>query len=142
MSCSILRLIDMPSRRKTAHAYYGTGLSPCRINTDDIFRTVTEFGSASIPLLRWPTNYYDDLDMRDVLAPKFLNSLRGHNLPDTRDEYGGKFLATYTETLDRRFFWEFLERRRDGYGVVDAAVRIAAQVCQRAQTREEWQPQK
>jgi 4-hydroxyphenylpyruvate dioxygenase len=42
-------------------------------------------------------------------------------------------LHAYTETLDRRFFLELVERRGgyDGYGAANAAVRLAAHARQR-----------
>ena len=119
---------------ETVRAYHGTGLNHVAFNTGDIFRAVTEFEAAGVPLLRVPANYYDDLDARHALAPEFLDALRDHNLLYDRDERGGEFLHAYTETLDQRFFLEIVERRGgyDGYGAPNAAVRLAAQARQRA----------
>jgi 4-hydroxyphenylpyruvate dioxygenase len=119
---------------ETVRAYHGTGLNHVAFNTGDIFRAVTEFEAAGVPLLRVPANYYDDLDARHALDPEFLDALRNHNLLYDRDERGGEFLHAYTETLDQRFFLEIVERRGgyDGYGAPNAAVRLAAQARQRA----------
>jgi 4-hydroxyphenylpyruvate dioxygenase len=119
---------------ETVRAYHGTGLSHVAFNTGDIFRAVTEFEAAGVPLLRVSANYYDDLDARHALDAEFLDALRRHNLLYDRDERGGEFLHAYTETLDRRFFLEIVERRGgyDGYGAPNAAVRLAAQGRQRA----------
>jgi len=119
---------------ETVRAYHGTGLSHVAFGTGDIVRTVVECEVAGVPLLRVPANYYDDLDARFALDGDFLDSLRQHNLLYDRDERGGEFLHAYTQTLDRRFFLEFVERRGgyDGYGAPNAAVRLAAQARQRA----------
>ncbi len=119
---------------ETVRAYHGTGLNHVAFNTGDIFRAVTEFEAAGVPLLRVPANYYDDLDARHALDPEFLDALRNHNLLYDRDERGGEFLHAYTETLDQRFFLEIVERRGgyDGYGAPNAAVRLAAQARRRA----------
>jgi len=40
----------------------------------------------------------------------------------------GEFFHAYTRSFDGRFFFEFVERRGyDGFGAVNAAVRLAAQ---------------
>ena len=118
----------------TVRAYHGTGLNHVAFGTGDIFRAVTEFEAAGVPLLRVPANYYDDLEARFALDPALLASLRRHNLLYDRDERGGEFLHAYTETLDQRFFLEIVERRNgyDGYGAPNAAVRLAAQARRRA----------
>ncbi|CAM2155276.1 4-hydroxyphenylpyruvate dioxygenase [Paraburkholderia tropica] len=122
---------------ETVRAYHGSGLSHVAFTTADIFRAVTEFEAAGVPLLRVPANYYDDLDARFALRGDFLDALRQHNLLYDRDERGGEFLHAYTETLDQRFFLELVERRGgyDGYGAPNAAVRLAAQARQRAQSQ-------
>lgn len=119
---------------ETVRAYHGTGLNHVAFSTGDIFRAVTEFEAAGVPLLRVPANYYDDLEARHALPAGFLDALREHNLLYDRDEQGCEFLHAYTETLDQRFFLELVERRGgyDGYGAPNAAVRLAAQARQRS----------
>jgi 4-hydroxyphenylpyruvate dioxygenase len=121
---------------ENVRAYHGTGLNHVAFSTGDIFRAVTEFEAAGVPLLRVPANYYDDLDARHTLPAGFLDALREHNLLYDRDEQGGEFLHAYTETLDQRFFLELVERRGgyDGYGAPNAAVRLAEQARQRARS--------
>ena len=118
---------------ETVEAYHGTGLNHVAFGTADIFRAVSEFEAAGLPLLRIPRNYYDDLQARCALPESLLARLQAHNLLYDRDERGGEFLHAYTETLDRRFFLEIVERRGgyDGYGAANAAVRLAAQARQR-----------
>ncbi len=124
---------------ETVRAYHGTGLNHVAFSTGDIFRAVTEFEAAGVPLLRVPANYYDDLEARFAMPADFLDALRQHNLLYDRDEKGGEFLHAYTETLDQRFFFELVERRGgyDGYGAPNAAVRLAAQARQRARAARE-----
>lgn len=124
---------------ETVRAYHGTGLNHVAFSTGDIFRAVTEFEAAAVPLLRVPANYYDDLEARFAMPTDFLDALRQHNLLYDRDEKGGEFLHAYTETLDQRFFVELVERRGgyDGYGAPNAAVRLAAQARQRARAARE-----
>lgn len=118
---------------EAVHVYGGTGLNHVAFGTDDIFRAVAELKAEGLPLLHIPRNYYDDLEARYGLPEVFLAKLRAHDLLYDRDERGGEFLHAYTETLDRRFFLEIVERRGgyDGYGAPNAAVRFAAQARQR-----------
>lgn len=77
-------------------------------------------------------NYYDDLDSRFDLEPRFLALLRELQLMYDRDERG-EFLHFYTESLGSVFF-EIVERR-DGYrgfGAANAPVRLAAQHAYRS----------
>ena len=119
---------------ETVQAYHGTGLNHVAFGTADIFRAVSEFEAAGLPLLRIPGNYYDDLEARYALPASLLAKLQAHNLLYDRDERGGEFLHAYTETLDQRFFLEIVERRAgyDGYGAPNAAVRLAAQARRRS----------
>ncbi|RDU95916.1 bifunctional sugar phosphate isomerase/epimerase/4-hydroxyphenylpyruvate dioxygenase family protein [Trinickia dinghuensis] len=118
---------------ETVHVYHGTGLNHVAFSTDDIFGAVAEFKSAGLPLLHIPRNYYDDLEARYALPESLLARLQEHGLLYDRDERGGEFLHAYTETLDRRFFLEIVERRGgyDGYGAPNAAVRLASQARRR-----------
>jgi 4-hydroxyphenylpyruvate dioxygenase len=115
------------------HAYHGSGLNHVAFSSDDIFLAIAEFEAAGLPLLRIPTNYYDDLAARYALPDAFIDDLRRHNLLYDRDERGGEFLHAYTETLDQRFFLEIVERRGgyEGYGAANAGVRLAAQARRR-----------
>jgi 4-hydroxyphenylpyruvate dioxygenase len=115
------------------HTYHGSGLNHVAFGTGDIFSAVAEFVADGLPVLRIPRNYYDDLAARYALPDERLAALRAHNILYDRDEHGGEFFHAYTEQLDRRFFLEIVERRGgyDGYGAVNAAVRLAAQAQRR-----------
>ena len=44
------------------------------------------------------------------------------------EDAGGSFTQLYTRAFDRRFFFEFVQRRGyQGYGAPNAGVRLAAQ---------------
>ena len=115
------------------HTYRGTGLNHVAFRTGDIFEAIPQFVAAGLPILRIPRNYYDDLAARYALPDDMLEALRVRNILYDRDEHGGEFFHAYTEQLDQRFFLEIVERRGgyDGYGVGNAAVRLAAQAQHR-----------
>lgn len=114
---------------ESLNRYHGTGLNHVAFSTDDIVKAVAEFAADGVPFLRIPGNYYDDLAARHALPDKLIDTLRAHHLLYDRDENGGEFLHAYTERVDNRFSFEIVERRGgyDGYGAVNAAVRLAAQ---------------
>ena len=74
-------------------------------------------------LLPIPANYYDDLEARHDVPPE----LRELGVLYDRDERGA-FLHLYTVTVGRVFF-ELVQRvdGYDGYGAVNAPIRLAAQ---------------
>ena len=87
-------------------------------------RTAVARGLQFLPV---PGNYYEDLDARFGLDPKFLAVLKDLNLLYDRDA-DGEFLHFYTSTVGNVFF-EVVERRPayEGYGAPNAPVRLAAQ---------------
>ena len=89
-----------------------------------IARVMREGGIAPVPI---PDNYYDDLESRLDLDAGLLAELRASSVLYDRDG-DGEFLHLYTPGIGRVFF-ELVERRGgyDGYGAVDAPVRMAAQ---------------
>ncbi|RKF46854.1 bifunctional sugar phosphate isomerase/epimerase/4-hydroxyphenylpyruvate dioxygenase family protein [Paraburkholderia fungorum] len=115
------------------HTYHGSGLNHVAFSTSDIFSAIPGFVADGLPVLRIPRNYYDDLAARYALPDDTLEALRAHNILYDRDERGGEFFHAYTEQLDQRFFLEIVERRGgyDGYGALNAAVRLAAQAQRR-----------
>ncbi|SDG35588.1 bifunctional sugar phosphate isomerase/epimerase/4-hydroxyphenylpyruvate dioxygenase family protein [Paraburkholderia phenazinium] len=113
--------------------YRGSGLNHVAFRSDDIFSAIPQFVAAGLPILAIPRNYYDDLAARYALPDETLEALRVRNILYDRDEHGGEFFHAYTAQLDQRFFLEVVERRGgyDGYGAVNAAVRLAAQAQHR-----------
>lgn len=81
--------------------------------------------------LQIPANYYDDLQARYDIDPGLLASLRELNVMYDRDE-SGEFLHFYTPPIGTVFL-EVVERRGgyEGYGALNAPVRLAAQYEQR-----------
>nr|WP_218860454.1 sugar phosphate isomerase/epimerase and 4-hydroxyphenylpyruvate domain-containing protein [Petropleomorpha daqingensis] len=103
--------------------------------TDDLVATAVALRAAGAPLLALPENYADDLDARFDLDPALLAAIREHGLMYEEDA-SGAYLHLATEVLGDRVFVEFVQRLRgyDGYGTLDAPVRMAAH--RRARTRD------
>jgi 4-hydroxyphenylpyruvate dioxygenase len=96
--------------------------------TDDVVATARALRAAGAPLLPLPANYADDLDARFDLDPELLAAIREHGLMYDEDA-DGAYLHLATEVLGDRVFFAVVERRGsyDGYGTVDAPVRMSAQ---------------
>lgn len=111
-------------------AYYGGGVQHIAFATSDIFATLEALEANEVKLLPIPENYYLDLEARYALEGELLESMRRHNvLYDQSEE--GEFFHAYTQTFADLFFFEITQRRNyDGFGAVNAPVRIAAQVRQ------------
>jgi 4-hydroxyphenylpyruvate dioxygenase len=86
-------------------------------------------------MLPIPENYYDDLEARSDLSSERLSVLRAHNILYDKDE-AGEFLQAYTANVGGLFFFEIVERRGyQGFGAINASIRLAAQARQRAVLR-------
>ncbi|MFC3998220.1 bifunctional sugar phosphate isomerase/epimerase/4-hydroxyphenylpyruvate dioxygenase family protein [Nocardiopsis sediminis] len=90
-------------------------------------RRLNDRGDGGRVLLPIPDNYYDDLEARYDLGAARHRELRELGLLYDRDEHG-EFLHLYTVTVGRVFF-EIVQRigGYQGYGAVNAPVRLAAQ---------------
>jgi 3-dehydroshikimate dehydratase len=95
--------------------------------TDDLVATAAALRAAGAPLLAVPANYADDLDARLTLPADLLAAIREHGLLYDEDAHGG-YLHLVTGVLGQRVFFEVVQRLQgyDGYGTVDAPVRMAA----------------
>ena len=82
-----------------------------------------------------PANYYDDIEARFDIDPALLDELKDLNVMYDRDE-SGEFLHFYTPPIGTVFL-EVVERRGgyDGYGALNAPVRLAAQYQQRREAK-------
>jgi 4-hydroxyphenylpyruvate dioxygenase len=83
--------------------------------------------SGGLAPLAIPDNYYDDIDVRLGLDPELVAQLRDHDVLYDRDG-DGEYFQVYTRTFADRFFFEIVQRREyQGFGAVNAQVRLAAQ---------------
>jgi 4-hydroxyphenylpyruvate dioxygenase len=110
--------------------YFGSGVQHIAFATDDIVATVKQLRANGVDMLSIPDNYYDDLEVRTDLAAERLDVLRKHGILYDRDE-AGEYLQAYTASFQDLFFFEIVERRAyQGFGAVNASIRLAAQARQ------------
>ena len=108
-------------------AYAGAGVHHIAFGTPEIIAAVTGISAHGARILAIPANYYDDLVARHALDDAELAQLQALNLLYDRDEHG-TFRHAYTHNFHDRFFFEIVERHGyQGFGAVNAAVRMAAQ---------------
>jgi 4-hydroxyphenylpyruvate dioxygenase len=94
--------------------------------------TVQTLRANGVTMLPIPDNYYDDLEARTDLDPNRLEVLRAHGILYDRDE-AGEYLQAYTTNIGGLFFFEIVERRGyQGFGAINAPIRLAAQARQSA----------
>jgi 4-hydroxyphenylpyruvate dioxygenase len=110
--------------------YFGSGVQHIAFATNDIVATVQQLRANGVDMLSIPDNYYDDLEARTDLDAKRLDMLRKHGILYDRDE-AGEYLQAYTGSFQDLFFFEIVERRAyQGFGAVNASIRLAAQARQ------------
>jgi 3-dehydroshikimate dehydratase len=97
------------------------------LRSDDVLAVAQEMRERGIAPLPIPSNYYDDLAARYDIDARLLADLHALDVLYDRDSRG-EFLHLYTGRIGRVFF-EVVERRGDydGYGAVNAPIRMAAQ---------------
>jgi 4-hydroxyphenylpyruvate dioxygenase len=106
---------------------FGSGVQHIALATDDLLATVQRLTATGIDLLPIPENYYDDLEVRTDLSAEDVERLRANNILYDR-EGGAEYFQVYTKTLEGGFFFEIVERRLyQGYGAVNAPIRLASQ---------------
>ncbi len=114
-------------------AYAGAGVHHIAFASPDIAATVAAARAAGAPMLPIPANYYDDLAARVPLDDAALAALQALDLLYDRDD-SGEFRHAYTDPFADRFFFELVERHGyQGFGAVNAGVRMAAQAVRRGQ---------
>ena len=107
--------------------YFGSGVQHVAFATDDIVATVKQLRANGVEMLSVPENYYDDLEARTDLSAERLDLLRAGNIMYDKDNVG-EYLQAYTATFDGLFFFEIVERRAyQGFGAINAPIRLAAQ---------------
>jgi 4-hydroxyphenylpyruvate dioxygenase len=106
---------------------FGSGVQHVALATDDIFATVERLKADGVGLLPIPENYYDDLEVRTDLSAEDVKRLRSGSILYDR-EGPAEYFQVYTRTLAGGFFFEIVERRNyQGYGAVNAPIRLASQ---------------
>ena len=106
---------------------FGSGVQHIALATADIVATARQLRANGVELLPVPDNYYDDLEAKTDLGAATIDALRTHGIFYDRDG-DSEYFQIYTRTVEDRFFFELVERRGyDGYGAVNAPVRLAAQ---------------
>src|SRR3954471_13540122 len=107
--------------------YGGGGVHHIAIATDDIFRTMAEMRARNVPLLEIPETYYDGLAATHDLPTERIDQMRELGILYDRLD-AGEFFHAYTRAFYGLFFFEIVQRRDyDGFGAVNASVRLAAQ---------------
>lgn len=106
---------------------FGSGVQHIALATADIVATAKQFRANGVDLLPVPENYYDDLEAKTDLDAATIDTLRANGIFYDRDG-DSEYFQIYTRTVEDRFFFEIVERRGyEGYGAVNAPVRLAAQ---------------
>ncbi len=106
---------------------FGSGVQHIALATADIVATARHFRANGVDLLPVPENYYDDLEAKTDLDAATIDVLRANGIFYDRDG-DSEYFQIYTRTVEDRFFFEIVERRGyEGYGAVNAPVRLAAQ---------------
>ncbi|WP_414475172.1 bifunctional sugar phosphate isomerase/epimerase/4-hydroxyphenylpyruvate dioxygenase family protein [Microvirga sp. M2] len=106
---------------------FGSGVQHIALETGDILATIGQLKANGVALLPIPENYYDDLEVRSDLSAEDVKQLRVNNILYDR-EGEAEYFQVYTGTLGGGIFFEIVERRRyQGYGAVNAPIRLASQ---------------
>ncbi len=107
--------------------FAGAGVHHIALATTDAAATVRDTRARGLDLLAIPANYYEDLQARVDVADEEAGALAQLGLLYDRDA-AGEFRHAYTASFQQRFFFEIVERRGyQGFGAVNAPVRMAAQ---------------
>lgn len=112
--------------------YFGAGVQHIAFATADVFAAADAAFAAGLPRLDIPRNYYDDLEARWGLDPQLIDRMAARDILYDRsvepDGTEAEYFQFYSRAFARRVFFEVVERRGyDGYGAVNAPIRLAAQ---------------
>ncbi|WP_428623894.1 bifunctional sugar phosphate isomerase/epimerase/4-hydroxyphenylpyruvate dioxygenase family protein [Sedimenticola sp.] len=108
--------------------FLGSGVQHIAFATRNLFATVEKLRAHGVELLHIPQNYYEDLEARFGLDDSLIQRMKALNVLYDQDE-NGCYYQVYTEVFANRFFFEFVQReqRYDGFGAINAPIRLAAQ---------------
>jgi 3-dehydroshikimate dehydratase len=107
--------------------YFGAGVQHIAFATEDIVSTIERMKANGVPILPIPEYYYEALSDRVNLPPDRIRVLQSNNILYDCDK-DGEYLQAYTKSFQGLFFFEFVERRNyDGFGAVNAPIRLTAQ---------------
>jgi 4-hydroxyphenylpyruvate dioxygenase len=108
-------------------AYFGAGVQHIAFATPDVFAAAQAAADAGLPLLDIGPNYYEDLAARYALDPALLARMERLNILYDRDGEA-EYFQFYSRAVAKRVFFEVVERRGyQGYGAVNASIRLNAQ---------------
>ena len=107
--------------------YFGAGVQHIAFSCGDVFAVADAAIAAGIERLEIPRNYYDDIEARWGLDPDLVRAMAARDILYDRDG-DAEYFQFYTRAFARRVFFELVERRGyQGYGAVNAPIRLAAQ---------------
>lgn len=106
------------------------GVSHVAFGCADIVAAAKRMVARGFRPLEISSNYYDDLAARFDLDLGLLALLKTYGILYDADGSGGEFLHFFTPVVGQDLFFEVCERRGGyfGYGEVNSAVRLAAQL--------------
>lgn len=128
---SFLFHISQSQHTKTAqaaNAQDGVAVHNISFACKDIFAASRAWKKCGVQFVPISDNYYDDIVTRFDLDDALLTQLREHGILFDRTA-DGDYFHLYTENISNRFFFELVQRVEgyDGYGVLNAATKLAAQ---------------
>jgi 4-hydroxyphenylpyruvate dioxygenase len=107
--------------------YHGAGIQHIALISADILASAKKLRELGLPTLPIPQNYYQDLQARFGLDEGLIAELTEYNILYERDAEG-EYFQLVSRAFAKRFFFEITERRGyRGYGLSNAAIRLAAQ---------------
>ncbi|GAB2662859.1 sugar phosphate isomerase/epimerase and 4-hydroxyphenylpyruvate domain-containing protein [Nocardia goodfellowii] len=121
---SVTGTADLPAPRRG-------GVTHIAFACDNIFATAAGLRANGHVPLPISINYYDDLQARFGVAPELLDRMRHDGILYDANE-DGEFFHLFTQTVGADLFFEVVQRVGDyqGYGEINAAVRLSAQIRQ------------
>jgi len=105
----------------------GSGVQHVALQTSDIISCARALLEAGVACIDIPANYYPDMQARFGMEQSECEKLARYNILYDEDEHGS-FYQLYTQAVDGRFYFEFVQRLGyRGLGAPNAWLRAAAQ---------------